>query len=226
MTELGLRHVQKVYKEAALRFVSAARLAKTVMNTSMRYAVNKKIISVNPALEVALSKHVGKKAYHARNIDEHKTLNVEQILKLTEASRGMPIHMQVLSAVLMGLRRSKINGVKYSDVDYINRTLRVQRQLGKKPNTEAEDFPPKTFTKQEIGLKTSSSYRTIPIPDYVFEAILNERKAYEKNRRCRPDEFQDLGYICCSSYGRPRSRDFHWKHYKKLLQDNGLPNIR
>jgi len=78
--------------------------------------------------------------------------------------------------VLLGLRRCEINGVKYSDIDYINRTLKVQRQLGKKPNRAVGDFPAKMFTKQEIGLKTPSSYRTIPIPDYVFEAILEERK--------------------------------------------------
>lgn len=30
----------------------------------------------------------------------------------------------------MGLRRSEINGLKYSDVDYVNHTLTVRRQLG------------------------------------------------------------------------------------------------
>ena len=48
--------------------------------------------------------------------------------------------MQILFAVLMGLRRSEINGLKYSDVDYIHRTLRVERQLGKKPNSKAEEI--------------------------------------------------------------------------------------
>ena len=226
MTDLKRSHIQKIYNETGGCSVSVARLVKTVINTSMKYALNKKIISVNPALEIELPKYVGKKTYHARKIDEKKTLNVKQILTLIEASKDTPIHMQVLFAVLLGLRRSEINGVKYSDIDYINRTLKVQRQLGKKPNTIAEEFPAKTFTKQEIGLKTSSSYRTIPIPDYVFEAILKERKLYEKNRRRRLAAFQDLDYICCSSYGRPRSKDFHWKHYKKLLQDNNLPDIR
>ena len=196
------------------------------MNTSMQYDVNKKIISINPTIDVALPKQVEKKAYHTRNIDTQKTLNMEQVLTLIEASRETPIHMQVLFAVLLGLRRCEINEVKYSDIDYINRTLKVQRQLGKKPNTTAGDFPAKTFTKQEIGLKTPSSYRTIPIPDYVFEAILEERKVYEKNRRRRSGTFQNLDYICCSTYGRPRSKDFHWRHYKKLLEDNGLPDIR
>ena len=134
--------------------------------------------------------------------------------------------MQVLFTVLMGLRRREINGVKYSDVDYINRTLRVQRQLGTKLGTKKEDFPPEAYRKQEVRLKTPSSYRTLPIPDYVFEAILEQRKIYERNRSRRPNSFQDFGYICCSSYGRPRSKEFHWAHYKKLLKENGLPDIR
>ena len=84
---------------------------------------------------------------------------------MVEASKATPIHMQILFAVLMGLRRGEINGLKYSDVDYINRTLKIQRQLGKKPNSKAEDVPPKMLTKQEIKHKTPSSIREIPIPD-------------------------------------------------------------
>lgn len=36
-----------------------------------------------------------------------------------------------------------------------------------------------------MRLKTSSSYREIPIPDYVFEAILEQRKIYEQQKRRR-----------------------------------------
>lgn len=125
----------------------------------------------------------------------------------------------------MGMRRGEINGLKYSDVDYINRTIKIQRQLGKKPNSEAEDFAPKMLTKQEIKPKTLSSIREVPIPDYVFEAILEERRIYEKNRRRRKSEFRDLDYICCSSYGNPRSSGFHQKYYKELLASLGLPDI-
>ena len=84
-------------------------------------------------------------------------------------------------------------GVKYSDVDYINRTLKVERQLGRVHNAAKEDFAPKTFTKQEVGLKTKSSYREIPIPDYVFDAILKERQVYEKNRNRRTDPLLRCG---------------------------------
>ena len=226
MSAVNRGDVQKLYNDRAEYSVSVSRLVKTVMNVSMKYAVEKKIIAENPAIGINLPKNVKKKEYHARSIDTQKTLTMEQILILLEASRDTPIHIQVLFNVLMGLRRREINGVKYSDIDYINRTLRLRRQLGKKINTKKGDFPPKTLTKQELELKTPSSYRDIPIPDYVFEAILQQREVYERNKSRRRSQFQDSGYVCCSSYGKPRSKDFHWKYYKTLLVDNALPDIR
>ena len=226
MDSVAASDIQALYNDMAEYSVPVARMVKTVINISMRYAVEMKVITANPAKSIKLPKKVKKLPYHARNIDAQKTLTMEQINVLLEKSKETPIHMQVLFNVLMGLRRSEIIAVKYSDVDYVNRTLKVERQLGIILNSEKGDFAPKTYTKQEILPKTRSSIRELPIPDYVFEAILQEQEIYEKNKRRRSNTFQDSGYICCSSYGRPRSKNYHWKHYKKLLQDNGLPDIR
>ena len=186
----------------------------------------KELFSIKEAQEgINLPKKIKKTEYRVLKIDEKKTLTLPQVLRLIEASKETPIHMQILFAVLMGLRRSEINGLKYSDVDYIHRTLRVERQLGKKPNSKAEDCAPKMLTKQEIKTKTPAGVRELPIPDYVFEAILEERKTYEKNRRRRPKEFRDWNYICCSTYGNPRSKGFHQKYYKDLLKSLDLPDI-
>lgn len=195
------------------------------MNTSFEYAKNKNVIMANCAEKVMLPKHIKKKAYRTQKIDVTKTLTLEQVVKLIDASKGTPVYMHILFASLMGLRRGEINGLKYSDVDYINRTLKVQRQLGKLPNSCIDDVPLKMLTKQEIPVKTESSNREIPIPDYVFEAILEQRKIYEKNRRRRKKEFRDWDYICCSSYGNPRSKSFHYKCFKDLLKKCGLPDI-
>ena len=226
MSTLNQGYIRKLYNSVTDQSENVARLVKTVMNTAMEYAKNKNVIAVNCAEGVMLPKKVKKKAYRILKIDVQKTLTVPQVAQLIDASKETPIYMQILFAVLMGLRRGEINGLKYSDVDYINRTLKIQRQLGKVPNSKAEDVLPKMLTKQEIPTKTESSNREVPIPDFVFEAILEQRRIYEKNRRRRKREFRDLDYICCSTYGRPRSKDFHWRHYKKLLEDNGLPDIR
>lgn len=52
----------------------------------------------------------------------------------------------------MGLRKSEIRGLKYSDVDYINSTIHIRRQLGKVAVKEDESV--NLIAKQEISTKT------------------------------------------------------------------------
>lgn len=226
LSDIHKGDIQRLYQDRAEVSKHIVRQVKVVMNVSLRYAVKCRLLAVNPAEGINLPKTVEPKPYHTRNIDAARTLNMEQILTLLEASRNTPIHMQVLFNVLMGLRRQEINAVKYSDVDYINRTLSVERQLGRELNREPYAEKKMSSTKTELPLKTFSSRRVLPIPDYVFEAILQERETYEKNRSRRSTRFIDSDYICCSTLGKPRSKDFHWPHYKKLLKDAGLPDIR
>lgn len=133
-------------------------------------------------------------------------------------------------ASLMGLRKSEIRGLKYDDVDYVNRTIKIQRQLGHRPDANVKDIEKSMLNKQDIKVKTFSSNRELEIPDVLFDAILTERKAYEKNKNRRINDqtnpFRDLGYICCSTYGLPRSSSFAFKYFKDRLKENKLPDIR
>ncbi|MCD8154059.1 MAG: site-specific integrase [Clostridiales bacterium] len=189
LTEIHKRDVQRLYENCTAYSESIASQTKVVMNVSLRFAVSSGLLAVNPAEGISLLKSIESKPYHTRNIDTAKMLNMEQIQQLLEMSEDTPIHMQVLFNVLMGLRRQEINAVKYSDVDYINRTLSVERQLGKQLNREPYSVDEKPATKKELPLKTMSSRRLLPIPDYVFEAILQERKVYERNRSRRRSRF-------------------------------------
>ena len=46
--------------------------------------------------------------------------------------------MYILFMVLMGLRKSEISGLKYSDIDYENHTIKISRQLGRDLNADEE----------------------------------------------------------------------------------------
>ncbi|MFR8249400.1 MAG: hypothetical protein ACLVAT_09910 [Lachnospiraceae bacterium] len=52
----------------------------------------------------------------------------------------------------------------------------------------------------------------IPIPDILFEAMLEEKQKYEKNRKresmTRNKPLFDGNYICCSTYGEATVRIF------------------
>ena len=226
LTQLNRGNIQELYADVASKSTNVVRIVKTVMNVSMKFAVSQKVLSVNPAEDVPLPKTMEVKPYRIRNIDSQKTLRLDQLYVLIEASKNTPIYLQVLFNTLMGLRRSEIIGLKYEDISYIDQTITIKRQLGRRIDMEDDGCRKKTLTKQELGLKTPSSYRTLKIPDYVFQAIIEQRKIYEKNRSRRKREFLDEGYICCSTYGNPRSQDFHYQYFKKILEENNLPNIR
>ena len=223
----GIRGVdtRRFIHKVAEKSESMAALCKTTLNVGLDYAVEKNIIANNPMSGVMIRVSQKKrKSYHQRSIDTSKVLNEEQILTLIEKAKGTPIYILILFGVLMGLRISEAIGVKYSDVNTVTRELTIKRQLGKKAGTKAEDFKPKTLSKQELDLKTEAGYRALTIPDIVYDEIRRLKEQYEKNMSRRKREFQDLDYICCSTYGRPRSRGYYYRYYKEILKEAGLPD--
>ena len=76
IAEINLNNKFRYNKEMIVS-ESAVKLVKTVMNTAMGYALEKKMISVNPAEDVDLPKQKPKMEFRVRHIDEQKTLNQE-----------------------------------------------------------------------------------------------------------------------------------------------------
>ena len=65
--------------------------------------------------------------------------------------------------------------------------------------------------------------RSVKIPESI-ENIVEKNKIRRQNDKTYP--FKDYNYIICSTYGNPRSKDFHFEYWKNLLKECGLPNIR
>lgn len=229
LLNLNQGHIFKLYKELVSKYSSVPRIAKTILNTSLEFALSKNLITYNPCTDLSLPKTENKNKYHELVIDETKTYTLEQVKLLLKESKKSKIHMQIVFALLMGMRKSEIHGLKYTDIDYGMRRLKITRQLRRDINKEPEEIAPKTKTKQEIPPKTEAGIRWLDIPDYVYSEILKEKEKYEKNKSRRQHgqwTFQDLNYICCSSYGRPRSVTYIYEPYKELIEKTGLPYIR
>lgn len=65
--------------------------------------------------------------YHTLVIDDKKIYKIEEIVRIIKASKDTPIYLHILFDVLMGRCKSEINGIKYTDIDFIHRKLYVQR---------------------------------------------------------------------------------------------------
>ena len=104
MSTLNQGYIRKLYNSVAEKYESVAKLTRTIMKTSLDYALSKNVLAMNPAKGISLPKNVKKEEYHVLKIDEKKTLTLPQVLKLIEASKETPIHMQILFVALMGCR--------------------------------------------------------------------------------------------------------------------------
>lgn len=232
--------IEKLYKEVFGYSKGVADIVKTVMVSALADAVKNKFIPDNVAYNVKLPKTEEEKInentkeeqdikYHTLIIDDRMTFTIEQIATIIKASESTPIYLNVLFASLMGLRKSEIIGIKYSDIDFIRKKLKLHIQLGRRIGDTKKSCKPKTLTKQEVKLKSKSSVRELDIPDIVFEAILEARNLYERRRNRRKNDknnpFCDEGYVCCSTYGKPRSRGFVFKYFEKIKEENNLPDL-
>lgn len=70
-----------------------------------------------------------------------------------------------------------------------------------------------------------TSKRKIKNPDNVFQAIMEERSRYERRRNRRKKEFQDLDFIYCSTYGRPRTSNYLGKQLHEFAENHDLPYV-
>lgn len=240
LNKLSSRIIEQLYKDVFNYSSSVAEIVQTVLMSALEDGKNNKFLIENQAKNVKLPKTEEEKIdsitkekneiqYHTLSVDERKTFTVEEIITIIKASKNTPIYLNVLFATMMGLRKSEIIGIKYEDIDFIRRKLKLKTQLGRRIEDKKEDCEPNTLTKQEVPLKTKSSVRELDIPDLLFEAILEERKLYEKRRNRRINDktnpFCDSGYICCSTYGKPRSKGFIFKYFREIKQNNNLPDL-
>lgn len=222
MENMTKTHLKRIYQKAYEKSPSIARVLKTVLSDSMKYAKRYGYVSEDFVTGMKWSRAVSGRIMEKPN---KKALTVDEIKQVLAAARDTDLYLPIMFSVFMGLRRSEIVGLKYTDIDYERRKLYIRRQLGVDHSVRKSEVASKTFTKQEVRVKTPSSKRKLEMPLCVFQAVMDERVRYEKRKSRRKKEFQDMDYIYSSSYGRPRTSNYLWKKLHDFIVDNDLPYI-
>lgn len=131
------------------------KFCKAVFN----YGIKHDIVFKNPFLRLEKPKSIPK---------ERKRLSIDEALKLlTECNEIYPDFYPILATqVFTGMREGELLAIKWSDIDFKNGKLKVQRQ----------------YTQGELKetLKTSSSYRTIDICPNLVKIFKQHRSQQAK----------------------------------------------
>jgi len=179
-----------------------------VLKGSLGYATDVVgFIKVNPSLKVRLPK------YDIPDSDPVYILSNEEVEKILERfSNNSCVYYAFLTAYYTGLRVSEVFGLTWDDIDFVKRTITVNKNILKKNQaggTKKRLISGNSTTVWYFGTcKTKGSYRTIEIGDTLLKALKKYKEEQIQNRK---------------DYG-----DTYMKHYKKIVNNpyNNKPEIK
>ena len=207
-----------------LKWVSTGIKGATVIlyhaniRKALNYAVQTDLIPNNPAIKVGRPKA---EQYIASYYNEEERNNLFRVIK------NSPIELIVTLTAFYGLRRSEVLGIKWSAIDFENKTITIRHKVVTVTD-ESENAKTKTKMITKDKTKNKSSYRTLPLVYEVEQLLLYTRKMQEyymsQFKESYNKKYKD--YICVDELGNLRKPDYVSHKFSTALKENDLRHIR
>lgn len=156
---------RKVYKKGTINLI------KSSMSNMFRFAVKNGLIDRNPTQYLDCNAGI-------ETEQERRVMTVEEQKQFVRGIKGTKFEKQFLLILNTGLRIGEICGLQWKDIDFKNKTLKVQRTAYRKIREGIVVDTPKTI----------NSYRTIPLTDEAI-SILKMQKDEQKIYSLENDDF-------------------------------------
>jgi len=207
--ELRSAQIQNLYDGLLAQGVGTWTVLKihNIVHSVLSHATRTNMIQQNPASHTIIP---------SEPTPEMKILNESQVSQMLVAANGNRLEALYNLAVTTGMQQSEILGLKWTDLDWVNQTLRVERQLVKPNGTQIQFSPPKTrFGK-----------RTITLGDQSIEVLRRHYDLQHEERMAQGERWVENGLIFTTKVGTPIHARNLIRYFKKILQLAGLPVIR
>ncbi|HEU5378169.1 MAG TPA: tyrosine-type recombinase/integrase [Ktedonobacteraceae bacterium] len=147
---------------------------------------------------------------------EIQSLTMEQAQQLLAVAHGDRLEMLLLLALVTGMRRGELLGLKWADIDLIQGALQIRRTLDYMAHYGYVESEP----------KTKSGKRGIMLPSFVVEALKQHRIQQLEQRLKVGEAWQEGDYVFTSLEGGPLNPRYLLKLFDQLLERAGLPHMR
>ncbi|MBR2187463.1 MAG: site-specific integrase, partial [Lachnospiraceae bacterium] len=118
--------------------------------------------------------------------EKKEALTIDVQRKFLEAVVGYSYENRYRFVLQTGLRTGELIGLKWSDIDFKNRTMKIERTMEYRYKVgEWRVGPP----------KSKSGYRTIPLTDEAIH-ILENQKLKNRSLKLVPIEWKDTVFLC------------------------------
>ena len=219
--DIKLRYVSVEYLDALLSRVaqcckSAGNTTRTYLNIAFKDAVIEGYIPRNPIPDT--------KPYK-RKAPKVMIYSKEKLKIFLRVASGNEWYLEYLLGLFCGLRKGEILGLKFSDFDLGQHTVKIERQLGASPVMEKGSSKIISNIIEEKEPKTPNSYRTLRIPSVIEQEVLRRKQLVEYQKELVLEGYEDHDYISCQENGKPHGMSSMNTALTKLCNRNGLPKI-
>ena len=209
LKDLRPDHVQKLYTVKLKNGISArtTQLIHAVIHRALNHALKQGLVARNVSDAVTRPKVPRK---------EMKTLDDYQVRQLLQAAEETRMQTLFWIAVSTGLRKGEILGLKWSDLDWNNGRLQIQRQVQRIKGVGLVLCEP----------KSASGRRVIILGEKTLDRLRKHKEEQYRERNRAGDMWKENDLIFPSPNGTILDQSKVNKVYKKCLQKAGLPNLR
>lgn len=181
LTDVKPIHCRKIFSDMADEGYKTTTIYQTriALYNMFEFARENDVLIANPCKK-SLKSDMGKPS------DKKEALTIDAQKKFLEAVVGYSYENQYRFVLQTGLRTGELIGLKWSDIDFENRTMKIERTMEYRYKVgEWRVGPP----------KSKSGYRTIPLTDEAI-CILENQRSKNKSLKLVPMEWKDIVFLC------------------------------
>lgn len=208
LTEVKPIHCQTIFSKMAEEGYKTTTIYQTriALYNMLEFARENDVLITNPCKK-SVKSDMGKPS------DKKEALTIDVQKKFLEAVVGYSYENQYRFVLQTGLRTGELIGLKWSDIDFENRTMKIERSMEYRYKVgEWRVGPP----------KSKSGYRTIPLTDEAIRILENQR-AKNKKLKLIPIEWNDTVFLCRN--GTPVKNSTYDTGLFKYCDRVGIPHF-
>ena len=181
LVEVGHIHCQAIFTIMADEGYKTSTMYQTriALYNMLEFAKENDIITSNPCKRSVRS-DIGKPS------EEKRALKINEQKKFLEYARDQSYENQYKFILQTGLRTGELVGLKWSDIDFEKRALKISRSMEYRHSTKEWRVGPP---------KSKSGYRVIPLTDEAIR-ILKDQKLKNSTIKVIPMEWREFVFLC------------------------------
>lgn len=177
-----------------------------ILKQALNQAIKWQIINRNPCDSVTPPK---------KNKPKHIIPNSEQINLILEECKFERIRTAVFLAIVTGMRRGEICGLKWEDVD-LNKGMIYVRDALQRQDGEIK----------QVSVKSDNSSRAIAISKVTVEYLASLKKKHSEEEEFLGNNYNRSNYICAWEDGRPMTPHYVTKKFRKIRDKLNIGKVR